>query len=95
MPRTRKDRTDTGQQAIVKALRKRGYSVITNMDDLLIGHNGVNYWIELKRPESRSKRTGEILPSFIKEGQKELLRTYKGQYALCTCLEDIIEIVEK
>jgi len=93
MPRQRADRIDTGQAEIVKALRKMGYSVITGMDDLLIGHNGINYWIELKRPESRSKRTGEILPSYIKEGQKQLLITYKGQYAMCTSLDDILRVI--
>ena len=94
MPRQRKDRIDDNQQQIVKDLRKLGYSVITGMDDLLIGHNGRNYWIELKRPESRSKRTGEILPSFIKEGQKELLATYRGQYAIVTSLDEILELIK-
>jgi len=95
MPRQRKDRADTGQQEIVKALRKLGYSVITGMDDLLIGHNGKNYWIELKRKESRSKRTGEILESFIKPGQKELLETYRGQYAIVCSLDEILEIIKR
>ena len=95
MPRRRADRTDNGQQEIVKALRKMGYSVVTNMDDLLIGCNGINYWIELKRHEARSKRTGEILTSFIKPSQKELLQNYKGQYAICTSLDEILQEIHK
>jgi len=91
MPRQRKDRADTGQQEIVKSLRKMGYSVITGMDDLIVGAHGLSLWYELKRPDARSKKDGRILDSFIKPSQKTLLETYKGHYRIVCSLQEILE----
>ena len=94
MPRRRADKIDSNQPEIVKDLRKMGYSVVTDMDDLIVGVSGLTLWYELKRPEARSKRTGKILDSFIKEGQKTLLRTFKGHYRIVCSLQDILEDIK-
>jgi len=91
MPRRRADKVDSNQSQVVKELRKLGYSVVTNMDDLIVGHAGRTYWYELKQPESRSKKTGLILDSYKKPGQIELEKTFQGHYRVVTCTEDILE----
>lgn len=95
MPRQRKDRADDNQKQIVADLRMLGYSVITGMDDLIVGIKGRSFWYEVKRPESRSKRTGLILDSFIKPSQKKLQVEYKGHYALVTCTTDILKDIDE
>lgn len=84
MPRRRKDRIDTNEGEIVKVLRDRGYSVVTGMDDIVVGHNGRTYWYEIK--------TGPRAE--IKPGQLELLDTFKGHYAIVWTAQMIINEVE-
>lgn len=91
MPRRRADKIDTNQPEIVEGLEKMGYSVVIGMDDIVVGHAGKTYWYEIKRPESRSKKTGEILDSYKKDCQIELEKTFKGHYRLITSIEDILE----
>ena len=51
-------RADANQPEIVKQLRKMGMSVQCNMDDILIGWKGKNYWIEIKDPAKTLKKDG-------------------------------------
>lgn len=95
MPRRRADRTDSNQLGIVKELRRQGYSVVPDMDDILVGHNGKTYWYEIKTEDCRSKKTGLILDSKIKPSQHELLRTYKGHYKIVTSWQEIVEDIKK
>ncbi len=63
------------------------------MDDILVGHAGKNFWIELKTPDCVSKKTGKIKESEIKPSQKKLRAEWRGQYAICSSLEEILEII--
>ena len=87
-------RTDSNEASIVKDLRKMGYSVQTGVDDILIGANGLNYWIEIKDPKHVSKKTGKINESAKKESQKRLEREWKGNYHIVSSLEEILEILK-
>lgn len=85
---------DKNQPDIVKALRKiNGVTVQLAMDDILIGYKGTNYWIELKEPETISKKTGKINESAIKDSQKKLRIEWKGQYSIVTSLNEILIIM--
>lgn len=54
-------KSDANQKEIVKSLRKLGFSVETNHDDILVGANGVTYWIEIKNPNCVSqKKQGKL-----------------------------------
>ena len=84
-------KVDKNQPAIVKALRKiPGVTVQVGHDDILVGHRGETYWIEIKEPDAVSKRTGEIKPSAIKESQHKLLNEWSGHYAVCWNLDQIL-----
>jgi len=85
-------RTDANEADIVKALRKMGYSVQTRMDDLLIGHENKNFWVELKDPKHVGK-DGKIRESAKKEGQKILEKEWRGNYNIVSSLEEILEII--
>ena len=65
-------RIDANQPEIVKALREKGISVQTGMDDLLVGYNGETYWFEIK--------TGPR--ATIKPSQYKLLDEWKGHYEI-------------
>ena len=85
-------RTDRNQQYIVFTLRSYpGVSVVTGMDDLLVGYKGRTYWIELKSDRAVSKKTGKVLESGIKESQKRLRSEYTGHYAICSTTEEILK----
>jgi len=87
-------RTDANQKGIVEALRKLpGISVQTGHDDLLIGYNLQNYWFEIKKPESLSKRNGKVRQSAKKTSQQKLEKTWTGQYNIVTSVEEIIDLI--
>ncbi len=88
-------KSDSNQKEIVKSLRKLGFSVETNHDDILIGAHGATYWIEIKNPDCVSPKTGKIRESAKKEGQKTLEQTWKGQYNIVSSLEEILEIIKE
>ena len=94
MPRRRKDRVDSNQNAVVDALRKMGYSVETGKDDLLIGHNGKTYWFELKDPEKALNKNGTYKSGTIKPSQIALIETWTGHYDIVHSIEQILEIIE-
>jgi hypothetical protein len=77
-------KVDANQGEIVEELRKRGYSVELNHDDILVGHNGRTYWFEIK--------TGP--KAVIKPSQKKLLAEYKGHYMIAWNAEVIIREIE-
>jgi hypothetical protein len=72
---------DANQSEIVKDLRKIGYSVELNHDDILVGHAGKTYWFELK--------TGP--KAAVKESQKKLLENWTGHYSIVWTTEMIIK----
>lgn len=77
----RHKKVDANQPAIVKELRKLGYSVELDHDDILVGHNGRTYWFEIK--------TGP--KADIKDSQKKLLAEFKGHYSIAWNAEMIIK----
>ena len=72
---------DANQPEIVKDLRKLGYSVELNHDDILVGHNGKTYWFEIK--------TGP--KAVVKPSQNKLLAEWKGHYKIVWTTEMIIK----
>ncbi len=87
-------RTDNNEAAIVKALRKMGYTVQVGMDDIIIGAHGLNYWFEIKDPKHVSAKTGLINESAKKDSQKRLEKEWKGQYDIVSSLDEILGIIK-
>jgi len=87
----RAKKIDNNQPGIVAALRKLpGITVALDHDDILVGYKGSTYWIEIKQEDAVSKKSGKILESAIKDSQKRLRDTWKGHYAICWNLEQIL-----
>lgn len=85
-------RKDNNENEIVKALRAiPGVTVQPNMDDILVGHKGLTYWIELKNPETVSSKTGKVRESAIKASQKKLRSEWTGHYKIVSSLEEVLE----
>ena len=84
-------RTDNNQKDIVSALRKiPGVTIELDHDDFLLGFKGKTYWIEIKNPDTVSKKTGKILESKKKKSQKKLEKKWTGHYAICVYLDDVL-----
>lgn len=81
----RHKKVDANQPGIVKELRALGYTVSLDHDDIFVGHNGRNYWFEIKVNEK----------SDIKESQHKLLKEWKGHYSIVWTTEMIIKELEK
>ena len=90
----RKAKVDSNQVQIVSELREMGFSVQPGHDDILVGRCGKTYWFEIKAPECRSKKTGEILQSAKKKSQITLEAEWRGHYKLVTSLDEILVEIE-
>jgi hypothetical protein len=86
---------DENQPEIVEELKKRGYSVAENKDDIFVGKNGKNGWFEIKNPETALNKDGTFKKGAIKPGQQKLKDTWKGQYDIVTTAEQIIKIMDR
>ena len=90
------NKTDRNQKEIVRILRRiPNLSVRTGVDDILIGYQNVNYWIEIKSPDEIAKGTGKPVnrKSETKDKQDKLLATWPGQYDICSDLEGILRVI--
>jgi hypothetical protein len=90
-------RVDANQPDIVAALRKKGYSVEPQHDDILVGVAGLNLWFEIKDPEKTLLKSGRIRTTdkVFKDKQIELMRSWQGQYQAVWSLEEIERAIEK
>lgn len=87
-------KVDANQPEIVKALRKiPGVTVQTGHDDILVGHMGKTFQIEIKEPQCVSKKTGLLLESALKPSQIDLRDNWTGHYAICWTLEQILVVI--
>jgi len=84
---------DENQPAIVKELRRLGYSVQTGMDDILVGHNGKTYWFEIKDPAKTLNKNGTYKVGAIKDSQVKLQDEWKGMYSIVHSIEQILKEV--
>jgi len=85
-------RIDSNQPEIVKALRKiPGVTVHLDMDDILVGYKGVNYWYEIKDPEKLFKKDGTFNKGEIKPSQVKLIDGWMGHYKIVWSLDMILE----
>jgi hypothetical protein len=85
MPRYRK-RVDENLREIVEALRLFGASVlISNAEiDLIVGHRGVNYLLEVKSAKRRSR---------LQAVQLKMVTEWKGQYAVVTSAKEALAVI--
>ena len=82
---------DSSQNEIVSALRKiPGCTVQVGHDDILVGYRLRTYWFELKEPGCVSRKTGLILGSSKKPGQKKLEAEWAGHYRIVSTLTEIL-----
>lgn len=90
----RNARIDHNQTAIVRALRQAGCSVQPlhtvgrGVPDLLVGHNGRNFLLELK---DGSKRPSERK---LTEDQQEWHRNWRGQVAVIESADEALRLIE-
>lgn len=84
-------RTDKNQKDIVAALRSiPGVTVVTGMDDILVGYKGLTYWYEIKNPDT-VKKNGLVSESKIKKSQKRLKNEFTGHYIIVYSLDQILK----
>jgi len=78
------NRRDANEQEIVDALEAIGATVyrLDRPCDLLVGYRAHNFLIEVKAPTGRLTR-----------GQREFMRTWKGQVRVVENPEDAIDVV--
>lgn len=81
--------TDKIQKKLIADLRKLGWSVEVDHDDILVGTGNRTYWIELKT-SSPYKKCGSLKPDDIRLEQYRILATYKGDYCIAWTLEQVI-----
>lgn len=90
----RKARVDANQKEIVQELRKLDVSVLhthqlgKGAPDLILGYRNENYLIELK-DGSKTKSQQKLTPDEI-----EFQSKWKGNYAVCNSLEQILTIID-
>ena len=82
----RRCRKDLNQPEIVRQLRQLGASVLVVSAlgigfDLLVGHRGENYLIEIKRPGHKSDLTPH---------EKKLQEHWRGTYLIVETLDDFL-----
>lgn len=85
-------KNDTNQKTIVEELKAiPGFSVVTGMDDILVGFQGKTLWVEIKNEFKYSKKTGKILESAKQKSQKKLDITWTGARIYARSSKDILE----
>jgi len=72
---------DANQPEIVKNLRKMGFTVELDHDDILVGTQGRTFWYEIKNKDGKNKK---------QESQEKLERTWRGHYKIVWSLEEIL-----
>jgi len=84
-------RTDANEKNIVATLRViPGVTVLTGMNDILVGYKGKNFYYEIKGLEHVSKKTGGIRESAKKDSQKRLEKEWQGHYRIVWNLDQIL-----
>lgn len=82
MSRQYAKRIDENQPGIVEALEKiPGLSVALDMDDIIVGYKGKNYWYEIKQTPK----------SVVKDSQRTIMARWKGHYLFAFTVDDILE----
>lgn len=90
----RKARVDANQKEIVQQLRQLDVSVLhthqlgKGAPDLILGYRNENYLIELK-DGSKTKSQQKLTPDEV-----EFQSKWKGNYAVCNSLEQILTIID-
>ena len=85
-------RTDLNQAKIVKNLRAiPGVSVLTDVDDIMVGYKGVNYWFEIKNPDTATDKNGNVKETSKRPSQKKLEKTWNGHWSIVTSLDEILK----
>ncbi len=86
---------DNNQTEIVNGLRKLGFSVESTASigggfpDIVVGYQGKNYLFEVKQKRSITNEN----PKPLTEHEKQFYESWRGQYAVVTCVEDVLSVV--
>jgi len=72
---------DANQPEIVKNLRKMGFTVELDVNDILVGTQGRTFWYEIKNKDGRNRK---------QKSQEELEQTWRGHYKIVWNLEEIL-----
>ena len=86
---------DKNQPGIVAALRKMGYSVELNHNDIVVGIRGASYWYEIKDPSKAIKKDGTWRKGALRPSQVRLQAEFRGHYEIVTTLEQILADIKK
>ena len=82
----RATKRDANEPEIIKALREVGATVQTisetNVTDLLVGYQGVNYLIEVKMPKGK-----------LSSGQKDWHLSWDGQVSVARSVDDALSVL--
>lgn len=87
-------KVDANQPEVVKVFRQLGWSVLIisqlkNCADIIVSKNGCTTICEIKDgtlPPSKQKLT---------EGEENFRKNWQGNYALITCVDDVLELNKK
>jgi len=74
-------RVDGNQAAMVKELRKAGFSVVPGHDDLIVGFANMTLWVEVKNPDGRNT---------LQPSQEKTIEEFKGAYLVARTAEEVI-----
>lgn len=85
---------DANQSEIVQELIKRGFTVETGHDDILVGKGGRTWWFEIKNP-SQIKKDGDYKAGAVKPSQKKLQAEWRGHYRIVHSIDQILDEIGK
>ncbi len=94
MPRwIKKQNRDANEPEIVNTLSSiPGVQVLTNMDDIMVGYSGINYWFEIKTPNAYRK-DGKLKKGSLTPAEQERRDTWPGHYAIIKSADDAMRIM--
>ena len=88
--RCKKEKPDNNQAELVSELLKiPGMSVETNHDDLFIGYELLNFWVEVKNPDECLK-DGTVPDYRKRRTQTRLEKEWTGDYLIASTYNQIV-----
>ena len=87
-------KVDANQAAIISGLRKLGIGVlpVNGAVDLVCGHQGRNFLLDIKNPE-RMTKAGKSWDDGKSRVQEKLKTEWPGQYAVVKSLDEVLIVI--